>query len=477
MADTLRITTPLPPNAGVNKAATPREADPMATIDPTRVISKDANSQNTNKGNLEFAWNRNSVFNAFAQKLMDTPALNQTLEKLLIGIINQSKIETGALSKAEQGTIQELIQNLAKNIEMDETQILQNLLFQQKNSTSFNSDLFKLLRSLSTSENFDSIAKDYVGRFLKAYDGYFTASTTMEGIIIQLKDILNGIPKSYSDIIHEQMGELVHNPSPEALESNLKILKESIIPMIGRYVSSTNDMSVIREKIALLTNDISRLNISTQKEVQQRFEELVEYCKYSLNVPADRIQLLNNLFVKEMVQHEQQDNKVIDLLMNILMNASSEKTSTTSQTMLKDITTSMLLDKSAFMPYNHFVLPLNYNGTFMFSEIWVEKDNSKRQTQDDKIESSRRIILSFDIQGIGEIKTVIDLKSQSVSLGIGLPKELEKDSKEIKGALNNIFENNGFGVDRIISLPEDFVVKNEIIRKVCEGRSSINVSV
>lgn len=478
MADNLRISTPLTPNESLSKVRTSKEADPLMTIDPTRVVSKEADSQNTNKSDLEFAFNNGSVFNAFTEKLIQTPALSQTLQKLLQGVLMQKgSAELSNLSNIKGNAFEAIISKLVDEIKMDESQILQNILFQQSNCTSFKADLFKLLRNISQNTETSSVTKDYVGRFLKAYDGYFTSENTMQGIINQLKNILNRIPKSYREQIYAQMGELIQGSNEEALNTNLKLLKETILPMIGKYVATTNDMSETRELITLLVNDISRLNISTKQEVVERYKELVDYCKFSLNVPTEKIELLNNLFTKEMQSSDNTENKLIDSLMNVLLNSSSEKLSSTSQTMIKDITTSLLLDKSAFMPFHHIVLPVEYNGMFMFSEIWVEKDESNGSRNSEQSNNKKRIILSFEIQDIGRIQAVIGLKDSSVDCKISLPKGLQNDNRKIKKNINEIFIKNGFNVEKITYLPENFEVQDEIIKKVYKGRSSINVSI
>lgn len=478
MADNLRISTPLTPNESLSKVRTNKESDPLVTIDPTRVLSKDASSSNTNKSNLEFAFNRGSVFNAFAQKLSDTPALSQTLQKLLQGVLLQKgTAELSNLSNIKGSSFEAMIAKLAQEIKMDEGQMLQNILFQQSNCTSFKSDLFKLLRNIANTADSNSVTKDYIGRFLKAYDGYYTSEETMSSIINQLKDIIVRIPKTYSEEIHNQMGELIHGSDQEAMNSNLKLLKETILPLIGKYVSTTNDMSETREKITLLVNDISRLNISTKEEVVERFSELLDYCKYSLNVESEKIELLNNLFIKEMLGHEVPENKLIDSLMDVLLNSQTEKLSTTSQTMLKDITTALLLDKSAFMPFHHIVLPVDFAGKFMFSEIWVEKDDSNNSQSKEYSNNKRRVFLSFEIQDIGKIQSVIGIGNGNIDCRLSLPDSLQSDKRDIKKKLNEIFVNNGFNVERISSLPKNYEISDEIIKKVYEGRSSINVSI
>ncbi len=476
MADNLRITTPLTPNDNLSKVHANKEADPLATIDPTRIIKKDANTTDSNKSSLDFAWNGNSVFQTFAQRMQQTPALSQTLQKLLSNVLSQDLTQEIAGANGEK-SIDVLLQNLANQIKMDESQMLSNIMFQQEHSTNFSSDLFKVLRNISSSAEDMPEIKDYLGRFLKSYDGYFSSEETMSGIINQLKDIIKFIPKAYRDAVDEQISNMNSAQTKAELDANLKILKENVIPLLGKYVIASNDMGETREKIALLVHDISRLNVSTKAEVTERFEELMDFCKYNLNISQDKIQVLNQLFSKEMMGTEKPHNAFVDALMDVLMNNSPDGLSKTGQAMLRDTINTLLLDQSAYMPFTHIFLPIQYNGTFMFSEIWVEKDGSNKSKNSQNPSDAKRIYLSFDIQGVGKFKAAIGLIGNKVECNINYPDEYKDREKDIIKNVTGIFEKNGFEVKRVAYMPESFQVETEVFKKVYEGRSSIDVSV
>jgi len=477
MADNLRITTPLNSNDNINKLKPNRGADPLATIDPSRVIKKDAQNSQADKSNLDFTLNRNSVFQAFLQRMQQTPALSQTLQKLLTGAIAQEATQASQGINGEQNSVEALLSKLASEIKMDESQMLSNILFQQQNSTTFNSDLFKVLRNVSDQATETPEIKDYVGRFLKAYDGFFSSDETMSGIINQLKDIIKYIPRAYREEIESQMSNLTSSATQAEFETNLKILKEQTIPTLGKYVIASNDLGETRERITLLVHDISRLNVSSKAEVAERFSELMDFCRYNLNIPQGKLLLLSELFNKEMQVGQKPQNAFVDSLMDVLMNNSADKLTNTGQAMLRDTITTLLLDQSAFMPFTHMLLPVNYNGTFMFSEIWVEKDGSNKSQEYDIDSRAKRLYLSFDIQGLGNFQAAIGLSGNTVECHINYPESMKDSDNDIKTNIGKIFANNGFNVKRVVSLPETFQVENEVLRKIYEGRNSIDVTI
>ena len=475
MADNLRITTPLTPNDNLNKVRSSREADPLATIDPSRIIKKDANTSNANKNSFEFAWNSNSVFQTFAQRMQQTPALSQTLQKLLAGALGQ---DASQITDLKGDSVEALLAKLANAIKMDESAMLNNILFQQKYSTNFNTDLFKVLRNISGNASDIPEIKDFLGRFLKAYDGYFSAEETMVGIMNQLKNIIKYMPKVYKEQFEEQIGNMFMAKTQGELETNLKILKDNIIPMLGKYVIATNDLGDTRERIALLVHDISRLNVSTKTEVTERFAELMDFCRFHLNIPQDKLQLLNQLFLKDLMAGAQKpQNAFVDALMDVLMGNSPDNLSKTGQAMLRDTITTLLLDQSAFMPFNHIFLPIQYNGTFMFSEIWVEKDGANNANSQGNQNDVKRLYLSFDIQGVGKFKAAIGLLGNNVECHINYPENLKNLDNNIMKNITNIFERNGFAVKNVSFMPESFQVEAEVFKKIYEGRSAIDVTV
>ncbi len=478
MADNLRITTPINQNDNLNKVRPNRGADPLATIDTTRVIKKDAqNSESANKGTLGFALNKNSVFQSFLQRMQQTPGLSQTLQKLLAGTITQDATQMAQGVSENQNSVEALLLKLANEIQMDETQMLNNIMFQHQNSTTFGSDLFKVLRNISSQEMETPELKDYLGRFLKAYDGFFSVEETMSGIVSNLEDIIKHIPRAYSEEIQSHMENLTGATTQSEIETNLIILKENIIPTLGKYIMASNDMGETRERITLLVHDVSRLNVSGEAELVERFSELMDFCRYNLNISQESLNMLKGLFSKEIQGKQKLSNPFIDSLIDVLISSSTDKISNTGQAMLRDTITNLLLDQSAFMPFTHIFLPVNYNGTFMFTEIWVEKDGSNKSPKKGLPQNPQRLYLSFDIQNLGSFQSSISLLDDTVECHIKYPESLKEKDDEIKESIRDIFEYNGFNVKIVNTLPETFQIENEILRKTYEGGSSIDVTI
>ena len=348
-----------------------------------------------------------------------------------------------------------------------------NILFQKDQSTSFGSEIFNVLREIAQ-ENYSAETTNYIGSFLKALDSNNNATQTMKGIITQLNNILDRIPRSYAEGIRNAMGELIMEPDSQGLQDNLKHLKETILPMLGRYVSTTNDLGATRDRIQLLIQDISRLNIGGQDEVNERFAELLDYAKYSLNLPADKLNELQNLFNKAVNSKVDLQNDFIDSLAKAL--TQTKGLSTTSQAMINDTVNALLLNRSVYMPFNHIVLPFTFDGNFMFTEMWVEKDGHSAGgvAGEDK---TKRVYLNFDVQGLGKVQAAIGLTDNSIDCLLNCPDTVADKSKTIENDIAKIFTENGFSIGNIKSSGDSFQTELEVLHKIYEGRSSINVTV
>lgn len=471
MADNLRITTPVVGNENINRMRPSQDPTVVETIDPSKVSSRNANDQTDQKGNLNLAFNSSSVYQRFIDRLSQTPELAQTLMKLLSGTV-AGKAEAGQ----EASPLQQLLQRFLGNMEMDKAQMLTNLLFQQEHSTRFNGELFTVLRQLASNEAPPEL-EAALGRFLKAYDSYFSMGSTMNTVLKELTHLLPYIPATYRAEIEEQVKMLYAGTTEPEIAANLKVLKENILPLLSRYVSRTNDFGETRDRIALLVHDLSRLNVSSREEVIGSFEELLEHCRYQLNLTGDKIEHLQGLFIQKLMGAEKQENAFIDALIRVLASPSRMELSGASGSLVRDTISTLLLDQSVYMPFNHFILPVVYQGAFLFSELWVEKDGGQGSDGEEGGEQTRRMYLSFDVENLGSFQAVLLLTGDKVDFQIQYPQSLSEKDEDIRNELAQIFTRNGFTPQNIVSASELPGVKSDIMKKVRERRHTIDVTV
>jgi len=115
-----------------------------------------------------------------------------------------------------------------------------------------------------------------------------------------------------------------------------------------------------------------------------------------------------------------------------------------------------LVSNNVQIPLIHIFLPVNYNGVFMFSELWINKEifddkvNDENEKENEKENSETfKIFLTFDIDNIGYFETIIFSKNNKISLDIFVPNALKGLTNKIKDDITNIVKKNNLNISNI----------------------------
>jgi hypothetical protein len=469
MSDNLRITTPIPASDQISKTPSNKENATVIPPDPTKVSTRNQNDQSGQKNALDLTWDNRSIFQEFTKQLQQTPGLSQTLQKFLLSTINH----TNAAKTASP--LNALLSQLASSTKMSKQEIIENLIFQQEHSTKFSGELFQIFRNLMKS-NASQELRNYLGQFIKSYDGFVSANKTTSAIFAQLKEISNGIPQSYRKELDQQIGLLQIATADEHIKANLFLLKEKILPQLGKYISDLHDFGEIRDKVSLLMHNVSRLNVGTKEELLGRFEELLSFCQYKTNISSNDLSRLRLLFRESISNTQQIKNDFLDSLLKVLFAVNQEKIASTGQTMLNDTIQTILLNNSVYMPFTHLFLPIQYNNSFIFSEIWVEKKNQDETSANNK-EESTNIYLTYDIEGLGDFKMSISWKDNSVNCNLNYPDILKTDDNKIRKGIAKIFAENGFLAENINTSSDLSQFADVLMKKIYERKQAVDVTI
>jgi len=267
-------------NNNLNRPKMPEKSEnlsPFDILDPN-IVNKSLKQEGAsfnNQGNI--AYNPNSIFVKFLQSLDLAPTLIENMRKILLSkqFIN-SNIKNNPILKL-------FFEEFVKDISMDNEKMLDFIKFQHNNYTKFSGEFFDFIRdALKANPNDDF--KNLVGSFMKSYDCYLSTDETTKA----LANILNQISINMPDILKDTFESmtkklLVDNPESSA-DINLNLLKNEIVPYLGKYISKTNDFGIIRDYISVLIHNIVRLEKGLKDNFSNNVDNLFNYIKYSFNL-------------------------------------------------------------------------------------------------------------------------------------------------------------------------------------------------
>lgn len=650
MQNNVKINTPVTGIDQHNVHLRPTKEPPTPNlIDPSKVVAgtNTQGSQATREDqNLGLLLNQNSVFNRFIGQLAATPGLSQTLKKVMFEAF---LLSNSTLTKSSE--VNNLLAELASELKLNPDEIVEALKYQNDNHTKFGGKLFDALRELQKQNANNKQFENLLGRFLKAYNGFFSVDDTLKAIITNLNQIKSQIPRTHATKLDSIIAKLVVNPelsapasggefkpfsnaqaphltgsqtagaqytqsgkattsglhiapdgtliaadqpvmpdgtpvpqgmqlmpdgtlaqpmpqmpnaapnpqraplmpnglpvpdglqlnsdgsvSPQvtqvlpdgtpvpdgmlltpdgrltkappqgthfipaakptannqqtaqamptidpevSLEQNLAVLKNEVIPFMSHYLGVTNDFGKVRDVITLLVNNIARLNTSSRESIIESFVELVDFCKFNFDMGPKEIEEIKQYFSQQMSKLGKRpiEHELFSDITKLVAEGQTKEQSYTGRTMYREIATSLLLDNSVFMPLNHMFLPVNYNGKFMFTELWVEKDSEhKLATADQK--PITRMMVNFDIKGIGFFEAIMWISEDNVDVELNYPSTLQASAGEIQDNVSKIFRKNGLKMNNIVLAADQPPRRvQDVFRNLFDARRGVDVTI
>ena len=503
MPENLRITTAVPTSDSMIKPNASPQSPQVDAVDPSRVTQPNTKDQKTGSQSLDLLLSRESVFGKFIQQLRQTPALSQTLEKLLFDLSGRQDILARVLQEDSP------LRQLAQNLPAGKGDMLEALKFQQKDSSLFSGGLFRLLGQISQQSGDDTFDLLLAG-FLKAFDGYRTVPDTMQSILANLETIERQIAGPYAKQLHDAVQDLPYakltqdqegqtsddsfqklgaepesaekGADPEAFSAsgNLQALKKNVLPLLSEYISKSSDYGKVRENVSLLLNNTAILQVSTRENMEEQLGKLITYARHSLNLTSDALQQLQILSSRELSGDPQKlpENKFFSALLSLLPQGVKEGAAGFEKTVYQDIVHSLLLDNSVYMPFVHFYLPMNMQGRNLFAQMWVEKDNTDEHHSAASEKKPRSLFLTFDIQGLGYFEAFVTLQNRKADIRLNCPPSLVKKSGDIVPDVSQILRSNGFTAGEIrVASSDKPEIPGLILQKINERKRSIDVTV
>ena len=342
-------------------------------------------------------------------------------------------------------------------------------------STAFNNLLQKMFSPKQLSEmedNSDTYNNTLIQKENQEFFSIFDNKDENSSLSLFIKthmsseEYLEGI-----DLSAEKL-EFLANPFFDGEQSGLQTIKNILMSMLGG-TESRQMIPVIHKEIqgiADLTTLVEYLNnilkempdIDQREDVFRFFTEIVNKMAERKELPADSNipsspSTLDKLteFIAKNINHE-----AIQSLDNF--NASN-------------LLQSLLNAPGVFTPLAHYVLPLQFEDTKAFGELWVDNDeNNPNNTPVGQ--KNYHLFLTFDIESVGRFEVDMYALGENISLSFLYPEGFDYRVKRLTDKIDLVIRNIGYKPVKmetaVLRKPHNLT---EVFPKIVDRRRGLNV--
>ena len=476
MPDLLGVTNAVPGNdanlINRNMPSIPNDPRVQNATDLNRVSRPDNRAERQDAGETgSQAARYDSNFITFLQRMSETPGLARTMAELL-----RSYQGTRVSSGMEEGIAVEM-SALLEMLKMDEKAFSAFFRSQMDLSRRFSGPLFNILREAFGNSG-SEVLRGNILQFLKRYSDYSSSQHVQGNLLRTLTRLTRAIPASYGNQLLAMVSELEGKMGVGDRSGALKLLQGSIMPFLAGYTSRTNDMGLSRALISLLALDVARYESGSKEGVMQAFRQLGGSAMLREKLggvsEVDLLRLLERSRFGQASGSDQFADQLAQTAQRALRGGSGAEV----QDAFRNIVSAFLINESVYMPLTHLVLPLEWQGKMMFSELWVDPDaeNNLKNGRGDR-DNVVRFLFKMDIQDLGFFDIVLTCQRENVDLQIFGPPAVADFAGTVQGEMGRILSENGLkpvGVQvQAMERPLDV---SAVFPKIFEGENSINVS-
>ncbi len=474
MPDILGATNPVP---GYDKAisnrnipVSPENTQIQNIPDPSRVGRTDGRTEqqdSTLQGDGHVRYDSN--FQTFLQRLRQTPGMGESLSKIFAG---------GERTIVSSGMGDGIAEEMAKIIEMlrlSGEDLLEFLKAQFRSETRFSGALFALLRTAYAKAASEGVRTDIL-RFLKCYVNFSSSAHIEESMLRNLAKMADAMPGSWAAKLQQLSARLENGIAAGDRQGSLLLLQREIFPYMAGYVERTHDMGLPRVLLNLLALDVARYENGAQENLLEAFHQLTGY-----GTLRDQLGNIDDRSLLALLKNSQFDlNSNAVQFSNHLAAAAARalrgEGSAEIQQAFSNLVSAMLINESVYMPVNHYLMPLEWNGRLLFSELWVDPDAEEGERKKGSRRNSVKILFKMDVQTLGCFDVIFTSQGNEADIRIMCPEKVLPFSKQIEQSLSEILTRNGLVPSKVmVRKLERPVTLTEVFPKIFERRNSINV--
>lgn len=466
MSDQLKVTSPPVMKEPIAKPNTvPNQI--VDVSDTSKVIKtniKDTMAQNKPEAGLEF--NHQSMSARTLKLLTNADTITQIVKRL---IFNNALLNPIANTADNQALINDFIANFF----LDGEQILDCISTQCQKNTLFQGKFFDLLRNLYYANNNNTYLKNDILNLLKTFDLFATKEQTVNYLIHNLSNLSVFLSPKDGEKIKNFINQLVQSMhEPETQTMNLLDARKAIMATLSETASMNRDNNPLRNMIMLAVHNLSRLDNCDQKSLQNSLEKLISDLQQFNKLSSSNKDMLRQSLQEQILSLQQENNALSKQMISALDKGLALESPLTIQMASSNILSALLLNQSILLPLIYGFVPLQFEDTYLFSELWVNPDaEDEKKNTGGSDQKTVKVFFTLEASALGYFQGTINLNQKNMSIEIEAPELAMSFLEGLSQHLKPIVAANGFKLNQLnitpLKAPKKFyeVFGKDIIRE------------
>lgn len=453
-----RITTPQPTDTSIQNIA-----NPNVVTRPDQKPEQQGSGDSTGPGAARYESN----FMTFLQRLRGNSAAAPSFLGIMLGTQVSSGIRAG---------FAEELASLLDFLKMDEGQLLNFLKTQIQSGSRFSGALFQALRNAFGSSS--ELVQNEILQFLRRYSDN-SSTEHLEGKMLRtVDDMRQAMPSRWGNQVNGMLEQLEKLFSAGDRKGAMELLRGSLFPLVSNYVSTTHDHGLARNLLSMLTLDVARYENGGEAGMLQSLRHLS-----ALGVLPEELSKLGDRELLDMLRNTDfarasRNNGFADRIADLIDKALQGKGGVEVQEAFHNMMNAILINESVYMPLQHVMLPLDWNGNLMFSEMWVDPDAEREGPPRRGEERTMKMLIKMDIRALGSFDLLIRSRGSRVAMQVACPPTVAPFSEAVSATLRDILTRNGLepvGIE--VGEMRRSVPVSDVFPRIFERMGGVNVKV
>lgn len=415
---------------------------------------------------LDAAPRQDGNFQAFLQKLADTPSFAEGLNKLLLSF------EPGA-----ETTMPEELGDLLKMLPQDEAQTAALVKEQVSGGTRFTGELFGQLRE-AFAQSPSKAAKTDILQFLRRFNDHTSAPRIERALVRTLVQLAKATPRETGSELERFAQELEQHFSTGDRSGALKLLQGKALPFLSDFADHHPDMRLPNTLISIFKPLATRYEGSSEEGLLQAFRQLAEHDTLRPYLGHLNTSQLLQLVKDSDYARAEENSRFAEQLAKTADWAMKGKGGGEPRKIFRQLISNLLLNKSVYLPLEHAVIPMEWNGKRVVSELWVDPNAGQDAHPEDEKDRLLRFLLHLDVPGLGPFDIVFTSRGEDVDMQVACPKTVVPFAQVIQKELSRILEDNGLKMNALqVHKWEKPLSLTEAFPRLKRGDTGVNMKV